>query len=59
MWSEPEIARLIEEFQTSIEKDELESDRRHHEQTGSTQKIFFDQVNTLSCVIEEMGNPFT
>ncbi len=59
MVSGPEMARLIEEFQTSIEKDELESDRRHHEQTGSTQKTFFNQVNALSSVIEEMGNPFT
>ena len=36
-----------------------ESVRCHHEQTGSTQKTFFNQVNALSSVIEEMGNLFT
>ena len=58
MVSGPEIARLINEFQASMEKPEKESDRRHHEQCKSTQMAFFNQVKALSHVIEEMGNPF-
>ena len=58
MVSGPEMARLIEEFQASIEKPETKSDVRHHEQTKSTQMIFFNQVKALCNVIENMGNPF-
>jgi len=58
MVSGPEMTRLIEEFQASIQKPEMESDLRHHEQTKSTQVTYFNQVKALSNVIEEMGNPF-
>jgi len=58
MVSGPEMARLIEEFQASIQKPKMESDLRHHEQTKSTQVTFFNQVKALSNVIEEMGSPF-
>ena len=56
MVSGPEMARLIEEFQASMEKPEEKTDFRHHEQCKSIQ-TFFNQVN-LTNVIEEMGNPF-
>ena len=58
MVSGPEMARLVEEFQASIEKPETKSDVRHHEQTKSTQMTFFNQVKALCNVIEDMGNPF-
>jgi hypothetical protein len=53
-----QMARLIEEFQASINKTEMDSDLRHHEQTRSTQITFYNQVKVLSSVIEDMGNPF-
>lgn len=59
MVSGPEMARLIEEFQASMERPEKGPDLRHHEQTRSTQMTFFNQLKALSSVIEEMGNPFT
>ena len=57
--SGPEIARLISEFQESVEKPEKKTERQHHEQCKSTQKTFFNQVKALSSMIEDMGNPFT
>ena len=58
MVSGPEMARLISEFQASMEKPEKKSNHKHHEQTQSIQMEFFNQVKALSNVIEEMGNPF-
>ena len=58
MVSGPEMARLIEEFQASMEKPEEKPDFRHHEQCKSIQMAFFNQVKALTNVIEEMGNPF-
>ena len=60
MVSGPEMARLIEEFQSSISPQEQhkESHGQHHEQTKSIQVAFLKQVKDLSNVIEEMGNPF-
>jgi hypothetical protein len=54
----PEMARLIEEFQASIDRTGTVSDLRHHEQTKSTQRTFYSQVKVLSSVIDDMGNPF-
>ena len=58
MMSGPEMARLISEFQASMERPEKKSNHKHHEQTQSIQVEFFNQVKTLSNVIEEMGNSF-
>ena len=55
MVSGPEMARLIEEFQASLEKPEEKPDFRHHEQCISIQMAFFNQVKALTNVIEEMG----
>ena len=52
------MARLIEEFQVSMEKPEEKPDFRHHKQCKSIQMAFFNQVKALTNVIEEMGNPF-
>ena len=51
MVSGPEMARVIEE--------DRKSDYQHHKLTNSIQVTFFNQVKTLSKVIEEMGNSFT
>ena len=46
MVSGPEMARLIEEFQASMEKPEEKTDFRHHEQCKSIQ-TFFNQVKAI------------
>ena len=56
MVSGPEMARLIIEFQASMEKPEKKSNHKHHEQTQSIQMAFFNEVKALNNVIEEMEN---
>ena len=58
MVSGPEMARVIGEFETSIEK-RKHLDLRHHEEAKHVQKSFVRDVKNLTNTIEEMGNPFT
>ncbi|VDI50437.1 Hypothetical predicted protein [Mytilus galloprovincialis] len=62
MVSGPEMARVINEFQTSqewIKRDQSKGpDVRHHEQTKSKETAFSNQVKASCAVFEEMGNPF-
>ena len=55
MLSGPEMARIIGEFQLSMEKRDKKADLQHHEQMRSVQVTFLTQVKSLSKVIEEMG----
>ena len=58
--SGPEISRLVNQFEHSyLESNEEEKQHPHHEQNLQNQKNFQVQVNKLSSVIQEMGNPFT
>ena len=53
----PQQARLLTEFEDQFM--ELKNHRhQHHEQTPSLQESFKNQVNNLSEVIANMGNPF-
>jgi len=56
----PEMARLIAEFESSMEErhNKQSKEIRHHEQTVSIQKTFARQVSSLVEVITDMGNPF-
>ena len=58
MASGSEMARVIGEFETSIEK-RKHLDLRHHEEAKHVQKSFVRDVKNLTNTIEEMGNPFT
>jgi hypothetical protein len=58
MVSGPEMARLIGEFEASLEKTR-QPDFRHHEQTKHVQMTFAQDVRSLTSTIEEMGNPFS
>ena len=58
MVSGPEMARVIGEFETSIEK-RKDLDLRHQEEAKHVQKSFIRDVKNLTNTIEEMGNPFT
>ena len=57
MVSGPEMARLIGEFQTSAEKKQ-NTETCHHEQKQHIQSAFARDVQSLTEVFEEMGNPF-
>ena len=59
----PEIARQVDEFEDSFDKDGITSnvthpDRHHHEHTKSVQEKFVHDIWSLVTTIEEMGNPF-
>ena len=54
-----EMARLIGEFESLVEKSQKTSNLGHHEQTKHTQKAFLRYVKSLTDLIEENGNPFS
>ena len=54
----PEMARLINEFETHAEKKKTINMLHHHDQNSQSQKTFMKDVLALCSVIEEMGNPF-
>ena len=62
MVSGPEMARAVNEFESSLELIQCEQSKsinvKHHEQTKSVQKSFVNQVKSLVDVFGEMGNPF-
>ena len=61
MVSGPEMSRIINEFEVSQELLKSISDdrkHRHHEETRGVQSTFQSEVQSLSNVISEMGNPF-
>ena len=57
----PEIARVIGEFQESIEnikqKQSQGPDLKYHKQVKSVQATFTKQVNSLCHTMEKMGSP--
>ena len=54
----PEMTRILHEYDEkhSNAKDNTE---HHHEPIFSVQKMFLDQVKTITDVTEETGNPFS
>ncbi len=54
----PEVARVISEFESSLQFSRTKDNTHHHEQNNSTQKKFIRDVRALTSVIEELGNPF-
>ena len=61
MVSGPEMSRIINELEVSQELLKSTSDdrkHRHHEETRGVQSTFQTEVQSLSNVISEMGNPF-
>ena len=55
----PEMAHVIEEFQASTDKIGMATDTRGHEESNPVQVSFAQDVQSLSDIIEQMGNPFT
>lgn len=58
MVSGPEMARLINDFETSINRAQTSIDFRHHEQRAGVQKAFIRDVKALKASFDEYGNPF-
>lgn len=54
----PEVSRLVGWYETVSGKKDASSNTKHHEHTLSAQKSFFEDVESLSKVIKDMGNPF-
>ena len=59
MVSGPEVARIIEEFQASTDKVDTATDTRHHGESNPVQVSVAQDVQSLTDIIEQMGNPFT
>ena len=53
------MARIIEEFQAATDKVGTASDTRHHEESNPVQVSFAQDVQSVTDIIEQMGNPFT
>ncbi len=54
----PEMARLVNEFEASINRAQTSVDFRHHEQRPGVQKAFLRDVKALKTSFDEYGNPF-
>lgn len=54
----PEISQFVANYETVSGSKDVKKDSRHHEQSPKAQKAFFEKVQRLTMVIEEMGNPF-
>ena len=58
MVAEPEISRLIIEFENCFQTSISQISTRNHEQNNTFQKTFSKEVNSLVGTIEAMGNTF-
>ena len=58
MVSGPEMARLINDFDRSVNCAQS-PDIRHHEQRPGVQKSFLQNVKTLKTTFDDYGNPFS
>ena len=55
----PEIARMVQEFETCLDKNTTtNTTKMHQEQTPSVQQTFIQEVTALTQTIKEFGNPF-
>ena len=58
MVSGPDMARVINDFEISVDSALCTSDMRHHEQRPGVQTIFLQDVTSLKATIDEHSNPF-
>ncbi|CAE1322710.1 unnamed protein product [Acanthosepion pharaonis] len=55
----PEISKFVADYEVVSGSKEAKKGSHHHEQSPTAQKAFFEKVQRLTSVIEEMGNPFS
>ena len=58
MVSDPEMARVINDFERPVDCALCTSDTRHHEQRPGVQKIFLHVVTSQKATIDEYSNQF-
>ena len=54
----PEVSRLLAAYEAVSGTIDTRIDSRHHEATVGAQTAFFENVKTLTTVLQDMGNPF-
>ena len=54
----PEMARIVEEFLSMLDKKEADSHQCHHEDKPTTQVMFLNHTKSLIKAMKSMGNPF-
>ena len=55
----PELARLVKEFESTVEEDNTDQTcTPYHEQSRACQAGFISHVQSLVSTIELLGNPF-
>ena len=61
MVARPELARMVKEFETTIEEDNTNQKKTcttHHEQSRACQVRFISHLQSLVSTKEELRNPF-
>jgi len=58
MVSGPEVSRIVDQFAIPSSNAEVTNDTKHYEVTHILGKDFLDQVNRLTSIISNFGNPF-
>ena len=60
MISEPEIARIVNEFEVGmdVKESDKQPNEKHHEEARSAQVAYFKNTKSLVTAVEELGNPF-
>ena len=58
MVADPEVSRLLAAYEAMSGTIDTRIDSRHHEATVGAQTAFFENVKTMTTVLQDMGNPF-
>jgi len=53
----PKMIEMLHEYDKKRYKAKIDL-KRHHEQKSSVQKRFASHINSITAVLEEIGNPF-
>ena len=59
MVADPEVSRLVANYEAVSGAKDVKKGNHHHEQTEAAQKAIFEEVKWLTSGMREMGNPFT
>ena len=54
----PEVSRLLAAYEAMSGAIDTRIDSRYHEATVGAQTAFFENVNAMTTVLHDMGNPF-
>ena len=55
----PEISKFVADYEDVSGSKGTNKGSHHHEQSPAAQRTFFEKVQRLTSVMEEMGNPFS